>query len=55
MNFYTKVLSRFATASGLKLIVSVEVAPIEGISKQRAEETKLALRELGIKDDLETS
>jgi len=55
MNFYTKVLSRFATATGLKLTVSVEVAPTEGISKQKAEETKLALRELGVKDDLETS
>ena len=55
MNFYTKVLSRFATGSGLKLTVSVEVAPTEGISAQKAEETKVALRELGINDDVDTS
>ena len=52
MNFYTKVLSKFATAKGLKLKLSVEVAPEGGISKQKLEETKAALRELGLSDDL---
>jgi hypothetical protein len=52
MSFYTKVLSKFATAKGLKLKLSVEVAPEGGISKQKLEETKAALRELGLSDDL---
>ena len=52
MNFYTKVLSRFAAASGLKLTVTVEASPEDGISSQKLEETKVALRELGLKDDV---
>ena len=51
MNFYTKVLSRFATTKSLRLTVTVDVAPEGGVSKQAAEETKTALRELGLKDD----
>ncbi len=53
MNFYTKVLARFATGPGLRLSVQLEVSQQEGISTQRIEETKVALRELGLKDDLE--
>jgi hypothetical protein len=45
------VLSRFATAKNLRLTVTVDVAPEGGVSKQSAEETKAALRELGLKDD----
>ena len=52
MNFYTKVLSRFATTKSLRLTVSVDVAPDGGVSKQAMEETKTALRELGLKDEL---
>jgi hypothetical protein len=52
MNFYTKVLSRFATTKNLRLTVAVEVAPDSGVSKQSIEETKTALRELGLKDDI---
>ncbi|MBI4469429.1 MAG: hypothetical protein HY650_08930 [Acidobacteria bacterium] len=52
MNFYTKVLSKFAAGKGLTLRVSVEVSPEDGISIQRVEETKVALRELGLKDDV---
>jgi hypothetical protein len=52
MNFYTKVLSRFATTKNLHLTVAVDVAPEGGVSKQAMEETKTALRELGLKDDL---
>lgn len=48
MNFYTKVLSRFAATQGLKLIISVEVSPPDGLSKQSLEETQSALRELGL-------
>jgi hypothetical protein len=53
MNFYTKVLSKFAVTAGLKLTLRVEVAPTEGISSQKVDETKTALRELGLKDSLE--
>ena len=53
MNFYTKVLSRFATASGLKLTLRVEIAPSGGISTQAADEMKVALRDLGLNDDFE--
>jgi hypothetical protein len=53
MNFYTKVLSRFAATAGLKLTLRVEVAPPEGVSPQKVDETKVALRELGLKDSLD--
>jgi hypothetical protein len=53
MNFYTKVLSKFAATAGLKLTLRVEVAPTEGVSPQKVDETKVALRELGLKDSLE--
>ena len=52
MKFYTAVLSKFAAGKGLKLKLTVEVAPEGGISKQKLEETKAALRELGMSDDL---
>ena len=52
MNFYTRVLSRFVTGTGLKVTVNVEVAPEEGVSKQKADETRTALRELGLNDNL---
>lgn len=53
MNFYTKVLSKFAATAGLKLTLRVEVAPVEGLSPQKVDETKVALRELGLKDSLD--
>jgi hypothetical protein len=53
MNFYTKVLSKFAATAGMKLTLRVEIAPAEGISPQKVDETKVALRELGLKDFLE--
>jgi hypothetical protein len=53
MNFYTKVLSKFAATAGLKLTLRVEVAPAEGVSPQKVDKTKVALRELGLKDSLE--
>jgi hypothetical protein len=54
MNFYTKVLAKFASGRGLKLTLKVEVAPDGGVSKQKLEETKAALRELGLNDDILT-
>jgi hypothetical protein len=53
MNFYTKVLTRFATTKGLKIKIDFEVLQAEGISEQKVEETKMALRELGLGDDVE--
>jgi hypothetical protein len=54
MNFYTKVLSKFATQDGLKIGLDVEIAPTGGVSVQRVDEIRVALRELGVVDDLET-
>jgi hypothetical protein len=53
MNFYTRVLSKFATGSGLRVIVKVEIAPEGGVSQQKIEETRSALRELGLNDALD--
>jgi hypothetical protein len=53
MNFYSRVLAKFATGSGLKLSVKIEVAPDGGVSQQKMEETRVALRELGLNDALD--
>jgi hypothetical protein len=50
MNFYTKVLSRFATSPGLRLTVHVDASPPGGLSAQKVEEANLALRELGLSE-----
>ncbi|OQC18382.1 MAG: hypothetical protein BWX72_00054 [Firmicutes bacterium ADurb.Bin080] len=52
MNFYTKVLSKYVTSSELKIILNIEIDQAEGISKQKTEEMKTALRELGMEDEL---
>lgn len=52
MNFYTKVLGKFATKKGLKISVKFEVKDDEGISVQIVEEAKTSLRELGLSDDI---
>ena len=52
MNFYTKILSKFASTRGLKLTLKVEVGPEGGVSQQKIDETKSALRELGLNDDV---
>ena len=44
-----------AAAKGLKLKLTVEVTPEGGISKQKFEETKASLRELGMNDDLSST
>ncbi|MCY4209492.1 MAG: AAA family ATPase, partial [Gammaproteobacteria bacterium] len=46
MNFYTKVLSKHVSDKNLRLTVSFKTEPEAGISKERMEETKHALREL---------
>jgi hypothetical protein len=44
MNFYTKVLAKFAAGKGLKLQVSFEVDAQRAISQQKIEETKAACK-----------
>ena len=53
MNLYTKVLTKFVQGGNLKLRVTIEVAPPDGVTDQQAEETKAALRELGMDDDVQ--
>ncbi len=53
MNFYTRVLSKFATGTGLRVTVKIEIAPEGGVSEQKVEETRSALRELGLNDMLD--
>jgi hypothetical protein len=48
----TAILSRFAAAKGLRLKLTVEVAPEGGLSKQKIDVTKAALRELGMSEDV---
>ena len=50
MQFYNKVLSRFTPLGGVKLTVKAEIKPPEGVSPQKASETKAALRDLGLDD-----
>lgn len=52
--FYNRVLAKFAVGQGLKLRVNIEIAPEDGVSKQKIDETKASLRELGLDDDLRT-
>jgi hypothetical protein len=52
MNFYTKVLSRFAATPGLKLTVHFEVPPESTVTEAQIEETRTALRELGLDENL---
>jgi hypothetical protein len=53
MNFYTKVLSRFATGDGMKLTVTVDITPTGGVPKSKVDETRVALRELGLRETLD--
>jgi hypothetical protein len=52
MNFYTKVLSKFVTQNGLKIRLDVEIAPPGGVSAQKVDEIRVALRELGLSDEV---
>ena len=45
-------LAKFAPTRGLKLTVKFEVEPEGGVSQQKLDETKSALRELGLNDDV---
>ncbi len=56
-NFYMKILTKFAASQELKLTLKVEVtvetAGDGQLSPQKIEETKMALRELGLDDHVE--
>jgi len=52
MNFYSKVLARHISGGGVKLTLEVEIEPPGGVSIQKVEETQVALKELGIEDDV---
>ena len=54
MNLYTKVLTKFVQSGNLKLKVSIEVTPPDGVTNQQIEETKAALKELRMNDDVQT-
>jgi len=52
MNFYTRVLSRFATGTGMQLTLTVTITPPGGIEATKLNEVRTALRELGLCEDL---
>jgi Protein of unknown function (DUF499) len=54
MNFYTKVLSKFAAGKGLKLQVSFEVDSEQAVSAQKIEETRSSLQDMGLNTDIHT-
>ena len=53
MNFYTKVLSRFASSPALKLTVSFEVPADPEQGKSKADDAKTGLKDLGLDDNIE--
>lgn len=53
MNFYTKFLTKLGVGSGLTLSVKVFSKPEDGLTAQKMEELKNALRELGLNDGIE--
>jgi hypothetical protein len=52
MNFYTKVVGRFANTPGLMISVSFSVPSEQDQSKAKTEETRAALKELGLDDSV---
>jgi hypothetical protein len=53
-NLYMKVLTKLVSKGGLKLKVTIEAAPPDGITPQQLDEAKAGLRELGLSDDVKT-
>lgn len=52
MNFYTKVVGRFANTPGLSISVTFTVPADQEQSKAKTEETRSALKELGLDDSV---
>lgn len=55
MNFYTKVLTRFAASPDLKLEVSFEIPISRDVAQSKADETRSGLKELGLDDNASLS
>ncbi len=55
MTFYTKVLAGAVSTGGLTLRLNIEIAPEGGVSQQRVEDMKRALRELSLPEDVRVS
>ena len=53
VNFYMKVLTKIANGSDLKLALRAEATNSQGISQQKVDEIRAALRELGLDDNVE--
>jgi hypothetical protein len=53
MNFYMKVLSRFAHTPGVALRVEFSVPHNDLVTDSKVEETRTALRELGLNETVE--
>jgi hypothetical protein len=53
-NLYMKVLTKLVSSGELKLCVSLEAIPKGGVSDQQVEETRAALRGLGLDDNVRT-
>ena len=53
-NLYMKVLTKFVASGDLKIRVSIEAPLKKDLADQQVEETKAALRGLGLNDDVET-
>jgi hypothetical protein len=51
-NLYMKVLSKFASPGALTIHVSVDVRPQGGVPKTKIDEIKVALRELGLDENV---
>lgn len=47
-NFYTKILTHFASDPSLRITVGFEVSPLSGISSVKISEIQAALREMGL-------
>jgi hypothetical protein len=52
-NLYMKVLSKLVSTGDVKLRVEIEATPKDGLTDQQIEETKAALRGLGLNDEVE--
>jgi Protein of unknown function (DUF499) len=52
MNFYTKVLTRFAASPELKLEISFEIPLEHDEAQSKAEQTRSGLKELGLDDEV---
>lgn len=53
MNFYTRVLSGLVNAGELRLALTIEASPNNGLTHQQVEAIKAALRDLGLPDNIQ--